>query len=107
MNLFAVIMSAAAVLLFAVSYAIYRGRVDLIHDYHQDQVKEKDKPAYGQAMGKCLFVMSAGMLSCGIISLFGDDKGYVLAGIAVLFACIIMSVIMIVKVQKKFNGKVM
>ena len=107
MNLYAIIMFLAAVLLFAVGAAIYRGRIDLIHDYHQDQVKEEEKPAYGRAMAKGLFVMAAGMLLSGVIALFDESKAYVMAGTGVLFACIIVSIIILVKVQKKYNGKIM
>ena len=50
MILYAIIMFLAAVPMGAISIAIYRGKTNLIHDYHQTKVK--DKTAYGKASSR-------------------------------------------------------
>ena len=57
MLIYSAIMFLAAALLLTFSIAIYRGRTDLIHFYHQTKVT--DKAAYGKAFGKALLVVAA------------------------------------------------
>ena len=70
--LYSVIMLLVAIPMILLSIAIYRGKTDLIHDYHQTKVT--DKAAYGKAFGKAMLVVSATLLLSGIIGLFGDSK---------------------------------
>ena len=56
MYVYSVIMILVAVLFAVVAIAIYRGKTELIHDYHQAKVK--DKAAYGRAFGKAMAVIA-------------------------------------------------
>ncbi|MGN1340274.1 MAG: DUF3784 domain-containing protein [Oscillospiraceae bacterium] len=98
---YSVIMFIAAVLLILLSIAIYRGKTNLIHSYHQTKVA--DKSAYGKAFGKALSVVAMAPLLSGIIGLFGDS--YYIATIAavVLIIGIIIGIGFIIVVQKKYN----
>ena len=107
MLVYSVIMFAAAVLIFAVGFAVYRGRTDLIIDYHQKHVKAEELPAYGRAIGKGLFALGAALALSGIIALFGGERTAPRVSLAVLGAGIILSVIILVCVQKKYNGKIL
>ena len=49
MVLYSIIMFLAAIPMIGISIAIYKGKTDLIHDYHQTKVT--DKAAYGKAFG--------------------------------------------------------
>ncbi len=98
---FSIIMFLTAALFAVLSTAIYKGKTDLIHSYHQTKVT--DKTAYGKAFGKSLFVVAAGLLISGIISLLGDSDTIVLIAIAVLFVGIGIGIGCIAAVQKKYN----
>ena len=86
----------------ALSIAIYRGKTDLIHDYHQTKVS--DKAAYGKAFGKAMLVVSASMLISGIISLFGASETIAMISVVVLFLGLAIGIACIIAVQKKYNN---
>ena len=102
MILFSVITIPVAVIMFILSVMIYRGKTELIHDYHQTNVT--DKTGYGKAMGKALAVMAAGIFLSGITALLGESDAIALTATVVLFAAIIAGFVCIYKVQKKYNG---
>ena len=102
MILYSIIMFLAAVPMGAISIAIYRGKTDLIHDYHQTKVT--DKAAYGKAFGKAMMVVSAALLLSGIVGLFGDAEAVAMVSLAVLFIGLIIGIACIIAVQKKYNN---
>lgn len=101
MVLYSIIMFLTAVPMIKIIAAIYRGKTDLIHDYHQTKVT--DKAAYGKDFGKAMFVVSMALLLSGIISLFGDSERMAKIAVAVLFLGLIIGIAWIVVVQKKYN----
>ena len=102
MFLYSIIMFLAAVPMWIVSIAIYKGKTSLIHDYHQTNVT--DKAAYGKAFGKGMFVVSAALLLSGIIGLFGDSEIVLAIAISVLFIGLFIGIACIIAVQKKYNN---
>ena len=101
MLVYSVIMFLAAVLLLASSIAIYRGKTDLIHDYHQTRVT--DKKAYGKAFGKALSSFVPSLLLSGVIGLFGSSRAIALAAVTVLFVGLAVGMRLLIAVQKKYN----
>ena len=101
MLLYSIIMFLAAVPMIKISIAIYKGKTDLIHDYHQTKVT--DKAAYGKAFGKAMFVVSAALLLSGIIGLFGISDTMAMIAVAVLFIGLFIGITWIVAVQIKYN----
>ena len=101
MVLYSIIMFLAAVPMIKISIAIYQGKTDLIHAYHQTKVT--DKVAYGRAFGKAMFVVSAALLLSGIISLFGGSEAIAMIAVAVLFIGLFIGIAWIVAVQIKYN----
>ena len=99
---YSVIMFAVAVLLVGFAVAIYRGNTNLIHDYHQTKVK--DKEAYGKAFGKALFVMALAPLISGLIGLFGESNQLVIAAVVVLIAGMVLGFSCLLAVQRKYNN---
>ena len=104
MLLYSIIMFLAAVPMIKISIAIYQGKTNLIHDYHQTKVT--DKAAYGKAFGKAMFVVSAAILLSGIIGLFGFSDMMATLAVAVLFVGLFIGIAWIVAVQKKYNNGV-
>jgi len=98
--IYSLILFLTALLFLGLSIAIYKGKTDLIHSYHQTRVS--DRAAYGKAFGKALAVFAAAMLASGLIALGGDALALpavlvLVVGMAIGFGCIIA-------VQKKYNG---
>jgi len=99
MPFYSIIMFLVAAIFTVLSIAIYKGKTDLIHDYHQTKVK--DKAAYGKAFGKAMFVITAAILLSGIIGLL--DK-FALFAVAVLIIGLIIALACIAAGQKKVNN---
>ena len=91
-------MFLVAVLFTILGIAIYKGKTDLIHDYHQTKVTNKS--AYGKAFGKAMLLIATVMLLSGIIGLF--EKLLILA-VAILIIGFVLGIGCIVAVQKKYN----
>ena len=102
MIIYAIIMFVTAVLFALVAVLIYKGKTDLIHDYHQTKVT--DKAGYGKAFGKTMGVIAGTMALSGGISLFGESAMWI--AIAVLLMGLITGCLCIFRVQRKYNGGV-
>ena len=89
-------MFLVAVLFTVLGIAIYKGKTDLIHDYHQTKVTNKS--AYGKAFGKAMLVIATVMLLSGIIGLF---KNLLMLAVAILIIGLVVGIGCIVAVQKK------
>ena len=98
MLLYSIIMFLIAVLFIILGIAIYKGKTDLIHDYHQTKVT--DKSAYGKAFGKAMLVIATAMLLSGMIGLF---KNLLMLAVAILIIGLVVGIGCIVAVQKKYN----
>ena len=98
MLVYSIIMCIVATVFMGVSIAIYKGKTDLIHDYHQTKVT--DKAAYGKAFAKALLVIAIALLLSGVIGLL--DNLAVLS-VVVLIIGICIGVGCIVAVQRKYN----
>ena len=99
MLLYSIIMFPVATLFTVLGIAIYRGKTDLIHDYHQTRVT--DKSAYGKAFGKAMLVIAAVMLLSGIIGLF---ENLVILAVVILIIGLVIGMGCIVAVQRKYNN---
>ena len=91
-------MFLVAVLFTVLGIAIYKGKTDLIHDYHQTKVTNKS--AYGKAFGKAMLVIATAMLLSGIIGLF---KNLLMLAVVILIIGLVVGIGCIVAVQKKYN----
>ena len=95
---YSIIMFLVAMIFMGMGIAIYRGKTDLIHDYHQTKVTNKS--AYGKAFGKAMLVIATVMLLSGIIGLF---KNLLMLAVAILIIGLVVGIGCIVAVQKKYN----
>ena len=98
MLLYSIIMFLVATLFTVLGIAIYKGKTDLIHDYHQTKVTNKS--AYGKAFGKAMLVIATVMLLSGIIGLF---KNLIMLAVAILVIGLVVGIGCIVAVQIKYN----
>lgn len=104
MILYSIIMFLVAILFLSLGISIHKGNTKLIHDYHQTNIKESKLNEYGKAFAKGMFAICATLLISGIIALFGEEDSVVAASIIILAAGLIVSIVVLVKVQKKYNG---
>ncbi len=92
-----------AMIFGVVAVLIYKGKTELIHDYHQTKVT--DRLSYGKAFGKAMGVIAGAMVLSGMIALFGEGIMWLAA--AVLLVGLAAGIVLIVRVQKKYNGGVL
>ena len=98
MLLYSIVMFLIAVLFTILGIAIYKGKTNLIHDYHQTKVT--DKLSYGKAFGKAMLVIATVMLLSGIIGLF---KKLLVLAVTILIIGLVIGIGCIIAVQKKYN----
>ena len=101
MLVYSIIMCIVSTVFMGISIAIYKGKTDLIHDYHQTKVT--DKAAYGKAFGKALLLIAIAVLLSGVIGLL-DNLAVLSVVVLIIGICIGASCI--VAVQRKYNKEV-
>ena len=106
MLIYTIIMLAISLTFVWLGIRINRGDLYFIHDYHQKKVKEEEKAAYGKAFSKGMFGMAASMILSGVVAMFGETKSFMIASLVVLFLGFAISIAMLLRVQKKYNGGV-
>ena len=99
MLVYSIIMFLVSALFTVLGIAIYKGKTDLIHDYHQTKVT--DKSAYGKAFGKAMLLIATVMLLSGIIGLF---ENLVMLAVGMLMIGLVIGIGCIVAVQRKYNN---
>lgn len=97
-----VIMFGGAALFAVFAILITKGNTSLINCYREERVK--DKPTYCKKIGQSLFIMAATLLISGIISLFSDAKTVILIALGVLIAGVLIGIVRLFHVQKKYGG---
>lgn len=102
MIIYSVIMFGCAALFAVFAILITKGNASLINCYREDRVK--DKPTYCKKIGQSLFIMAATMLISGIICLFSDAETVVLIALGVLIAGVLVGIVRLFHVQKKYGG---
>lgn len=98
MTAYSIILFLTGALFAGLGLAIYRGKTQLIHDYHRTKVT--DQAAYGKAFGKAMFVIAAAMLLSGIIGLL---EHLAAIAVAVLIVGLGIGIGCIIAVQRKYN----
>jgi len=98
MPIFSIIIFLTSILFIIIGISIYKGNIELIHSYHQENVT--DKVGYGKAMGKSLIMFSLPLIISGIIAFFTETS----IPVIILIAGMIVGFILIFKTQQKYNG---
>ncbi|MGM9646804.1 MAG: hypothetical protein ACI3YH_01580 [Eubacteriales bacterium] len=101
MLIYSILMCSVTALLLSLGIAVYKGKTNLIHSYHQ--IKVTDPSAYGKAFGKAMFVTATAPLLSGLIGIEGDSKLIAFIAVAVLLIGTGIGMGCIIAVQKKYN----
>ncbi len=100
-------MLFGAIIFFAVGSACIvlgfliwkKQKLSLLHDYHYQNVKKEDIPAYTGQMGAGMIVLGAGIAAAGIFELASSSFWWI-----PLAAGIVIGLIVMYRAQKKYNG---
>ncbi len=103
---YTVLMWAIAVLFLLLGTMIYRGKIELIHEYHRTNVKEKDRMAYGRAFAKGIFALAFTLILSGAAALLGRPSADVAAALGILFIGLVAALFGLWRVQRRYNGGV-
>lgn len=101
MYLFELILMVLIGTLFVVlGWRIWKKQqITLIHDYHYTKVKETDKKAYTEKMGKAMLLIGVGAYLTGMIDfIFRSEYGWFAFGV-----CLIAGLSIMVYTQLKYN----
>lgn len=99
---YSILMFVVSAIFIVFSILIYRGRTELIHSYHRENVT--DRVGYGKAFGKALLIVAASPLVSGVIGLLGTQDRTAVAAVAVLIVGLVIGFAALARVQKKWNG---
>ena len=99
---YSIMILAVSVLFAVLSVLVYRGNTNLIHSYHQEKVT--DQKGYGRAFGKALSPIAIGAFVSGAISIFDGSEVAASVSLGALVAGIALALVLIIIVQKKYNG---
>ncbi|MBR2792134.1 MAG: hypothetical protein IKE78_05480 [Erysipelotrichaceae bacterium] len=101
MKLYAIITGTVALIIGIYANAINRGNTKYIMQYHQNNVSEADRAAYGREIARGLFMLCATMALSALGDLLTD---VLLVPLGILAGGFVISMIMLVKTQRKYNG---
>lgn len=102
MLVYSIIVYIVAIGILLLGIFIYRGKTNLIYSYHQTKVK--DKAGYGRAMGRITIVLSIILLICATIPFFWKEEAGLVTAILIQTGAILLTLIAIYLIQKKYNN---
>ncbi len=101
MWIYSFVMLLAGAALTAVGASVCRGKTELIHSYHQQRVT--DKAAYGRAMGRAIVLMGV-FFALSVVPLFvSRSRAADMLSIGLMSAGIVVSLVLIICAQIKYN----
>lgn len=101
MDIFSVAMIVFGGVIIAVGLMIWKNqKMSLIYNYNDKTVKEEDIKAYTMACGKAYALLGLSAMALGA---FGLIKNFEFVGTLLWLAGFIISMIMILKAQKKYS----
>ena len=107
MLVYSILLFAAAALFFAAGLRMRKRGSRMIHDYHQTEVRQTDEKAYGKAFERALYVIALSDAAAGTAALCGRTKTALAVSIAILGAGHLISLVMMGRAQKKYQGRLL
>ena len=104
---FGIILSTVGITLSILSIFICFGKINLLHDYHRNNIKEEDIKSFSISTGLSLLIGGVGLTTTGVLALILKDSISVIVYDALLFGSILISFILALIFIKKYNGKIM
>lgn len=104
---FGVIAIIVGVGIITLSIFIMLGKINLLHSYHRENVKEEDKKIFALLTGISISIGGIGILASGILDIIYLDKLPLLTYNLVMFIPLGISIILVLIFIKKYNGSIM
>ena len=104
MLFFGIIVLVAGVALLVISILLCFGFVNLLHDYHRNNVKTEDERKLGLSTGLSLMFGSFGFISSGIVAIAMKSESIIYLPLILLFVPLIISIVLCIIFIKKYNG---
>ena len=83
-----------------------RGNISSIHSYHRQRVSEEDRVPFGKGVGLGTVIIGIAIIVFSVLStitLYTDNKVFILVGDVILIAGIIIGLIMSFRAMIKYN----
>lgn len=95
-----IFLSLGGILFLYLGWEIWKKeKINLIHDYHHEKVKDIDKKAYTGQMGKAMLIIGVGILLTGIFDFITTS----LIGWWFFAVSFIIGLAMVIYAQVKYN----
>lgn len=103
---YGIIFLVTALSLLVISLLLFFGQINLLHDYHRNNVKPEDKKKLGRASGISLLIAALGAISSGISAFFWtEDMKFIFLFLIFIIPFIVSVTLMFIFI-KKYNGKI-
>ena len=106
MIVYGIVVLLVSVPFLFISLLVMLGKVNLIHSYHQENVKEEDKKIFSCLIGLALLIGAIGMMASSILALILKESINPYIYLVILGASLVISITMSLLVIKKYNGKI-
>lgn len=100
---FAIVCGLVAALSFVLGVLVYRGRTDLVHEYHRTFVR--DHAGYGKAVGAALLMLGGFLLLAAALSLALPPPRQVLWAISTTALGLAVFGVRVARAQGKYNQR--
>ena len=105
MVIYGIIVLLAGIGVLVISVLLCLGHIELLHDYHRNNVNEKDFKIFGLKTGLSLMLGSLGMISSGLIAIITRNESLSLLIMLLLFIPLFISIVLLVIVIVRYNKK--
>ena len=106
MIIYGIIVFAVSIPFLAIAVLVMLGKANLIHSYHQENVKDQDKKKFSLLIGIALLIASLGMMVSSIMALVLKESISPYIYLVILGVSLLISIVFILIVIKKYNGKI-
>ena len=94
------------VVLIVLGISNMRGNISSLHSYHRHRVSEEDRIPFGKQVGLGTIIIGIGIILFSILSivtLYTENNVFMLIGIGILIAGLIVGLILSFKAMLKYN----
>ena len=104
MIIYSIVLFAAAITLMVFGILISKGHTNVINCYREDKVA--DKALYCKKLSQALYFLAIVIMCSGIIGLLGESDAIAIIAVSILVVGLIVGMIRLFSVQKKYGGGV-
>ena len=92
------------VILLVVAIFLCCGFVNLLHEYHRNNISPDNERKLGLSIGLSLIFGSSGLISSGLVSVIVRAESIIWLSMILLFVPLVISIVLCIVFIKKYNG---